>query len=209
MLVAEDSTGSWSSNGSGCASLPNEWLISCKRPEKTYVPLAAIGGQRRAEQRAARVRRLHRVRRQAGLDPWRPCRDRRLTRGHQEPRAAAARERRSLAGRPPRGPPPSRGSGQQGWAATTPAIPPADDHTPSVRACTPNEWLISCKQLEKTYVPLSAIGGQRRRGLAQPVLVGCISGLGGPHIDKDNRPSYLVLRISRDCDDLPEAAQNS
>jgi hypothetical protein len=39
--------------------LPNEWLISCKQPVRTYVPLAAIGGQRRAEHRAARACRLH------------------------------------------------------------------------------------------------------------------------------------------------------
>jgi len=41
MFVAEDSTGSCSSNGSGRASLPNEWLISCKGPCENLWSLVA------------------------------------------------------------------------------------------------------------------------------------------------------------------------
>ena len=59
MLVAEDSTGSCSSNGSGRASLPNGLRISCKRPERTYVPQLSIGELPRVEARFTRVCRLH------------------------------------------------------------------------------------------------------------------------------------------------------
>ena len=59
MFVAEDSTGSCSSNGSGRASLPNEMQISCKRLVKTYVPYRLKEPWESAELRLARVCRLH------------------------------------------------------------------------------------------------------------------------------------------------------
>ena len=188
---------------------PNEWLISCKRPcenlRSFVAEPASVGRERRTRLTPAFVGCISGLGSQAELDPWPPVpRPPPRCEAIQEGRAAAARTAPTVPGVGLRVSPPMRLHRPAGLEPSRRRrAPRLTACQPIFVPCTPNEWLISCKQPEKTYVPLSAIGGQRQASTAQPVPVGCTSGLGGPHFDKDNRPQTPGLGSRGIAIDLP------